>query len=94
MAETRKVQVTLSVDIYERVRELAARQDRSMASVVRESIVRYCVEPEDRRRRHGALERLAALEAPVPDDYHTWERDYSELKAARQGTETDDDGPR
>lgn len=82
MPKTHKVQVTLDGEHYERLREIAERQDKSLAGVVRESIVRYCVEPAERRRRQRALERLTSVEAPVPDEYSTWERDYSSAKTA------------
>lgn len=82
MAKTRKVQVTLEPDQYERLREVAEREGKALAAVVRESIVRYCVEPAERRRRRRALETLSATEAPVPDEYGDWEREYSGRKAA------------
>ncbi len=82
MGKTRKVQVTLDEAQYECLREIAEREDRSLAHVVRESVVRYCVEPTERRRRQRALDRLSSVEAPVPDDYATWEREYSACKSA------------
>lgn len=84
MAKTRKVQVTLEPDQYELLREVAEREGKALAAVVRESIVRYCVEPAERRRRRRALETLSATEAPVPDEYREWEREYAGRKAAEE----------
>lgn len=80
MPKSHKVQVTLEEAVYERVREIAERDDKSMARVVRESIVRYCVEPAERERRQRALERLFDVEAPAPADYAEWKDAYSRAK--------------
>jgi len=78
VAKSRKVQVTLDEDQYERLAEVARRQDKKLAAVVRESIVRYCVEPEVTRRKQDALDRLLALDpTPVPDEYGDWEKEYA-----------------
>ena len=81
MAKTRKVQVTLDEEQYEQLERIAERDDRSLAGVVRESIVRYCIEPAERRRRNHALDRLFAIGEGEPDDYTEWEREYSRNKA-------------
>jgi predicted DNA-binding protein len=81
MANTRKVQVTLNEDIYERLAAIARRQERKLAAVVRESIVRYCIEPDVQRRKQDALDKLLALDpAPVPVDYADWEAEYMERR--------------
>ena len=82
MAKTRKVQVTLDDDIYERLADIARRQERKLAAVVRESIVRYCIEPDVQRRKHAALDALEELDpSPAPVDYTDWEAEY----VARRG---------
>lgn len=81
MAKTHKVQVTLDEDQYQRLAEVASREEKTLAAVVRESVVRYCVEPEEQRRKLEALERLEAVDAPAPEDYSEWEREYSTVKS-------------
>lgn len=91
MAKTRKIQVTLDEAQYEQLAEIARREDKKLARVVRESIVRYCIEPAASQRRQEALESLLALDpAPVPDDYATWEAEYSGAKGAGGATEVDE----
>ncbi len=80
MGTTRKVQVTLASKQYDALEAIARGSGRKLAAVVRESIVRYCLEPEDRRRRRAALDALEAADAPAPDDYSAWEQDYVRLK--------------
>lgn len=81
MAKTHKIQVTLDEAQYEQLAEIARREDKKLARVVRESIVRYCIEPAVQRKRQEALETLLALEpTPVPDDYAEWESEYARLK--------------
>ena len=82
MAKTRKIQVTLDEAQYEQLAEIARRADKKLARVVRESIVRYCIEPAAERRKRDAIEELFALEpAPVPDDYADWKAEYGGRKA-------------
>lgn len=85
MPKTRKVQVTLEADVYERLCEIAEREHTSLAGVVRESVVRYCIQPDDRQRRERALDRLTSIQAPVPEHYEDWEAEYSRLKAGEAG---------
>jgi len=85
MAKTRKVQVTLEEKQYRLLEQIARRDGRKLAAVVRESIVRYCVEPEERDRRQRALRALGALDTPVPADYGDWEREYSANKGGPAG---------
>ena len=83
MVKTHKIQVTLDEAQYEQLAEIARREDKKLARVVRESIIRYCIEPAVERRRQEALETLMALEpTPVPDDYAAWESEYTRLKGS------------
>ena len=94
MAKTRKIQVTLDEVQYERLAEIARRQDKKLARVVRESIVRYCIEPETQRKKRDAIEELLGLEpTPVPDDYATWETEYGGRKGTG-GLSSEDEAPR
>lgn len=90
---THKIQVTLEPEQYERVAEIAMRDGKKLAAVVRESVVRYCLEPEQKRQRLEALRELEALDLPT-GDYADWKRQYAERKAdgAAAGT-ADNDTP-
>jgi hypothetical protein len=94
VAKSHKVQVTLDEDQYTRLVEVARRQDKKLAAVVRESIVRYCVEPEVTRRKQDALDRLLALDpTPVPHEYSDWEKEYARRAGAADGDEPAGDDP-
>lgn len=86
MTKTRKVQVTLEEKQYRRLEEVARLEGKKLAAVVRESVVRYCVEPEEQRRKLEAIEALTGIDAPVPSDYRNWEREYSRRKLSTDGT--------
>ena len=81
VAKTRKVQVTLEEDQYEKLAEIAERDGKKLAAVVRESVVQYCLGPESKKAKRKALEALLAEAAPPPVDYATWEREYTKLKS-------------
>jgi predicted DNA-binding protein len=79
--KTRKVQVTLPEEEFERLESIARSQGRKLAAVVRESVIKYCLEPESRRIKQEALEELLAVPpTPVPESYQTWKQEYNELK--------------
>jgi hypothetical protein len=81
MARVPKVQVTLDAMQYRQLVEIARRDGKKLAAVVRESVEKYCVEPERERSRQKALETLLGLPPqPVPEDYSHWERQYGALK--------------
>jgi hypothetical protein len=79
--KSRKVQVTLEEPDYQALLRVAERENKKLAAVVRESIEKYCVEPESARERRASLTALFSIDAPVVDTYETWERQYSALKA-------------
>ncbi|HUP24501.1 MAG TPA: hypothetical protein VNB06_16350 [Thermoanaerobaculia bacterium] len=79
--KTRKVQVTLEEPDYQALLRVAEREEKKLAAVVRESIEKYCVEPESARERRASLTALFSIDAPVVDTYADWERQYSSLKA-------------
>lgn len=78
--KTRKVQVTLEEPDYQALLRVAEREKKKLAAVVRESIEKYCVEPESARARRASLTALFSIDAPVVDDHAVWERQYSSLK--------------
>ena len=84
MVKTRKVQVTLDEAEYETLARIAERDGRKLAAVVRESIARYCLAPEAKRVKRGALEKVLSLSVPAPTDYRDWKRRYATLKAGEE----------
>jgi len=81
MAKTRKIQVTLDETQYEKLAEIAERDGKKLAAVVRESVVQYCLGPESKKAKQEALKALLAESAPPPEEYTDWEREYSEIKS-------------
>lgn len=92
MSKTQKIQVTLEPEDYARVAEIARRAGKKLAAVVRESIVQYCLGPEQRRQRLEALRRLETLEIPT-GDYAEWKQRYAELKSGKPPAPDPDSRP-
>jgi hypothetical protein len=66
---------------YRKLVQLAQREGRKLATVVRESVEKYCLEPEALRRKREALEDFLRLPpTPVPPDYSEWKRTYGAFK--------------
>ncbi|MGI8795896.1 MAG: antitoxin [Acidimicrobiia bacterium] len=66
---TRRLQILLDEERYERVAREAARRKVSVATVVREAIDGKFPSPADIERRRSAIEGiLSAAPMPVPDD--------------------------
>ncbi len=81
MAKTKKVQVTLDEARYKELADIAQREGRKLASIVRESIEQYALAPEADRNKREALEELFALEpTPPPKNYKDWKREYGGRK--------------
>ena len=81
VGKTRKVQVTLEASQFASLEGVARREGKKLAAVVRESVEKYCLEPESEQRKRQALSELFALEpAPVPESYAEWKREYGALK--------------
>ncbi len=77
-----KVQVTLAPYDYEAVRRAAERRGQTLAYVVREAVVEYCVKPDSKERRLRAIDEIVAAEpVDAPEDLEAWEREYSAMKA-------------
>jgi hypothetical protein len=87
----KKIQVTLDEARYDELARIAQQRGKKLAAVVRESIERYCLGPEAEKARKEALEELFALEAPAPDDYAEWKREYSRRKASGDDEPTPED---
>jgi predicted DNA-binding protein len=81
MPKTRKIQVTLDAEDYDKLAQLAHRDGRKLAAVVRDSIQKYTIAPEaDRAKREALDELFSVAAAPVPKDYREWEVEYGGLK--------------
>jgi len=86
MPKTRKIQVTLDAEDYDKLAQLAQRDRRKLAAVVRESIQKFTIGPEaDRAKREALAELLSIAPVPVPEEYSEWKREYGELKTKRKG---------
>lgn len=88
MAKTRKIQVTLEESQYEKLSEIAERDGKKLAAVVRESIGRYCLDPELKKAKKDALKALLAVSAVPPEDYSSWEQEYAALKTETKGSKS------
>lgn len=92
-SRTKKVQVTLDEVEYRELARIAERDGRKMAAVVRESIEKYCLEPEREREKREALEQLGSVSLPVEEDYEAWEREYGSLKTESAAPSEDERCP-
>lgn len=88
MVKTRKVQVTLEESQYETLAQIAERDGKKLAAVVRESIERYCLGPESKKAKREALKALLTVSAESPEDYASWEREYAGLKTETKDSRT------
>jgi predicted DNA-binding protein len=88
MAKTRKIQVTLEESQYEKLAEIAERDGKKLAAVVRESIGRYCLDPELKKAKQAALKALLAVSAAAPEEYSSWEQEYAALKTETKNSKT------
>jgi predicted DNA-binding protein len=79
--KTKKVQVTFDEEHYDRLSEIAYRDGKKLAGVVREAVEKYALGPESERTKRKALEELLGVEpAPAPKDYKDWKREYGGRK--------------
>lgn len=87
MAKSRKIQVTIDEERYQLLSEIAQREGKKLAAVVRESIEKYCLGPERESRQHQALQELFSIgPVPVPEDYNEWEKQYGDRKRKDRGS--------
>ena len=80
MSKNRKIQVTLEEEQYEKLARIAEREGKKLAGVVRESIEKYCLEPELQRRKREALEAIFSLPPTPAPDLGEWKQQYGGLK--------------
>jgi hypothetical protein len=81
MRKTRKIQVTLDAHAYDLLEQIARRNGKKLAAIVRESISKYSLQPETERAGRKALDDLFSLHpTPVPKTYKDWESRYHEFK--------------
>lgn len=64
---TERVQTVLTPEQYEQLAQMAEQQKKPVSVLIREAIEQTYFVEIDRLRRHNALERLLALEAPTAD---------------------------
>jgi predicted transcriptional regulator len=74
-----RTQVLLSPDQVARLKRIAARDGRSVGSVIREAVDSFVEAEPDRRQR--ALKRLLAMNAPVDD----WEVMKAQIMKSQLG---------
>lgn len=79
---TRRLQILLDEDRYERVSAAARARGTSVATVIREAIDRGL--PADNDRRGAALQHILSAEpAPVPDDPAELVAELHEVRSGR-----------
>ena len=88
MPKTKKIQVTLDEAQYQELARIARRDGKKLASLVRESIQKYCLTPEAERVKRRALQKLLSLApTPAPEIYGDWKQKYGDLKTDIQKDE-------
>jgi hypothetical protein len=81
MAKTRKIQVTFDEAAFELLSDIARRDGKKLAGVVREAAEKYAIGPESERAKREALKELLALPpVPPPAEYREWKREYGARK--------------
>lgn len=79
MAPTRRAQILMEPEEYERLEEIASRRGVSVGSLVREAVrERYLI---GREVRGTALDEIFALELPV-GDWGSWDEIEEEIERA------------
>jgi predicted DNA-binding protein len=82
VAKTRKIQVTFDEESFERLSEMARREGKKLAGIVREAAEKYALGPESERSKREALEALLSLPSvPAPAEYRAWKREYGAKKS-------------
>lgn len=78
---TQRTQILLSRDQVLRLKRIAARDRRSLGSIIREAVDRYLETAPDRRSEAAA--RITSMELPVGD----WETMKAEILRSQLGSE-------
>jgi hypothetical protein len=79
--KTRKIQVTFDEEAFALLLDIARRDGKKLAGIVREAAEKYAIGPEAERAKREALKELLAL-PPVesPAEYREWKREYGGKK--------------
>jgi hypothetical protein len=74
---TRRAQVLLTEDQYQRLQTLAKAEDKSLSKLLREVAERVYFREEKREQKARAARELLSLAgSEAPEDYQDWERRY------------------
>lgn len=81
MKKSKKVQITFDPEDFDRIADIARREGKKLAGVVREAVEKYALGPEEESAKRKALEELLNVESiPPPDPYADWKREYGARK--------------
>jgi len=83
MTMSRRLQILLDEERYERVAAIAAVRQISVAAVIRDAIDRSLAEPDDRRRAAAARDILNAPPMDVPERVEDLVAELNEIRSRR-----------
>ena len=81
----KRIQVLLPADSYEILRQIAAREDRSVSALVRETIEEQLIDSARTRQKQEAFARLCSGDAPVSD----WENMEGQIQTRWEPCQSD-----
>lgn len=83
MSMSRRLQILLDEERYERVAAIATVRQISVAAVIRDAIDRSLAEPDDRRRAAAARDILNAPPMDVPERVEDLVAELNEIRSRR-----------
>jgi len=83
MTLSRRLQILLDEERYERVAAIATVRQISVAAVIRDAIDRSLAEPDDRRRAAAARDILNAPPMDVPERVEDLVAELNEIRSRR-----------
>lgn len=83
MTMSRRLQILLDEERYERVAAIATVRQISVAAVIRDAIDRSLAEPDDRRRAAAARDILNAAPMEVPERVEDLLAELNEVRSRR-----------
>ena len=83
MTMSRRLQILLDEERYERVAAIATVRQISVAAVIRDAIDRSLAEPDDRRRAAAARDILNAPPMDVPERVEDLVAELNEIRSRR-----------
>lgn len=83
MSLSRRLQILLDEERYERVAAIATVRQISVAAVIRDAIDRSLAEPDDRRRAAAARDILNAPPMDVPERVEDLVAELNEIRSRR-----------